>query len=170
LIMRTIVRVIDSISEYTGMVVRWACLALVLVLCFEVTARYVFDAPTMWSFETSSMLGGTIAVLGWSYTHKHGGHVRVDVFYSHLPPRGQAILDIALTLLFFFPLLFSFTYVAWNRMWFSWEMGEVMARSNWYPIIGPIRTVVVLGLFLFALQGVSQFIRDLYRLIRNKQL
>jgi TRAP-type mannitol/chloroaromatic compound transport system permease small subunit len=168
--MRNIVRVIDNISEYTGMVVRWACLALVLVLCFEVSARYVFNAPTMWSFETASMLGGTIAVLGWSYTHKHGGHVRVDVFYSHLPPRGKAILDVALALLFFFPLLFSLTYIAWDRMWFAWSMGEVMARSNWYPITGPIRTVVVLGLFLFALQGVAQFLRDLYRLTRNQQL
>ena len=168
--MRNIVRVIDNISEYTGMIVRWACLALVLVLCFEVSARYVFNAPTMWSFETASMLGGTIAVLGWSYTHKHGGHVRVDVFYTHLSPRGKAILDVALTLLFFFPLLFSLTYIAWDRMWFSWSMGEVMARSNWYPITGPIRTVVVLGLFLFALQGVAQFLRDLYRLTRNQQL
>ncbi len=168
--MRNIVRVIDNISEYTGMVVRWACLALVLVLCFEVSARYVFNAPTMWSFETASMLGGTIAVLGWSYTHKHGGHVRVDVFYTHLSPRGKAILDITFTLLFFFPLLFSLTYIAWDRMWFSWEMGEVMARSNWYPITGPIRTVMVLGLSLFALQGVAQFLRDLYRLTRNKQL
>ncbi len=168
--MRNIVRVIDNISEYTGMVVRWACLALVLVLCLEVSARYVFNAPTMWSFETASMLGGTIAVLGWSYTHKHGGHVRVDVFYTHLSPRGKAILDVTLSLLFFFPLLFSLTYIAWDRMWFSWSMGEVMARSNWYPITGPIRTVVVLGLFLFALQGVAQFLRDLYRLTRNQQL
>jgi len=168
--MRTIVRVIDAISEYTGKIVRWACLALVLVLCYEVTARYVFNAPTSWASETSSMMGGTIAVLGWSYTHRHGGHVRVDVFYSHLPPRGQAILDIALSLLFFFPLLFFLAYIAWDRMWFSWSMGEVMARGNWYPPVGPIRTVVVLGLCLFALQGVAQFIRDLYRLTRNKQI
>ena len=168
--MRTIVRVIDNISEYTGMIVRWVCLALVLVLCYEVTARYVFDAPTMWASDTSSMLGGTIAAMGWAYTHRHGGHVRVDVFYRHLSPRGQAILDVTLSLLFFFPLLFSLAYIAWDRMWFSWSMGEVLNRSNWYPITGPIRTVVVLGLCLFALQGVAQFIRDLYRLIRNEQL
>ena len=168
--MRTIVRVIDSISEYTGMVVRWACLALVLVLCYEVTARYFFDAPTAWASDTSSMMGGAIAALGWAYTHRHGGHVRVDVFYSHLSPRGQAILDVTLSLLFFFPLLIALAYVSWDKMWFSWEMGEVLNRSNWYPITGPIRTAVVLGLSLFALQGVAQFIRDLYRLIRNEQL
>jgi TRAP-type mannitol/chloroaromatic compound transport system permease small subunit len=94
----------------------------------------------------------------------------VDVFYSHLPPRGQAVLDIALSLLFFFPLLLALAYISWDRMWFAWEMGEVMARSNFYPITGPIRTAVVLGLCLFALQGVAQFIRDLYRLTRNKEL
>lgn len=168
--MRTAVRVIDSISENTGMAVRWACLVLVLVLCYEVTVRYVFNAPTSWASDTSSMMGGTIAAMGWAYTHRHGGHVRVDVFYSHLSPRGQAILDITFSLLFFFPLLFALAYVAWDRMWVAWEMGEVMARSNFYPPMGPIRTVVVLGLSLFALQGVAQFIRDLYRLVRNKQL
>jgi len=168
--MRTIVRVIDNISEYTGMIVRWVCLALVLVLCFEVTSRYFFNAPTAWASDTSSMMGGAIAALGWAYTHRHGGHVRVDVFYSHLSPRGQAILDVTLSLLFFFPLLIALAYVSWDKMWFSWEMGEVLNRSNWYPITGPIRTAVVLGLSLFALQGVAQFIRDLYRLIRNEQL
>jgi TRAP-type mannitol/chloroaromatic compound transport system permease small subunit len=168
--MRTVVRVIDSISEYTGMAVRWVCLALVLVLCFEVTSRYFFDTPTSWVSDTSSMMGGAIAALGWAYTHRHGGHVRVDVFYSHLSPRGQAILDVTLSLLFFFPLLIALAYVSWNKMWFSWAMGEVLNRSNWYPITGPIRTVVVLGLSLFALQGVAQFIRDLYRLARNQQL
>lgn len=168
--MRTVVRVIDNISEYTGRIVRWVCLALVLVLCFEVTSRYFFDAPTMWASDTSSMMGGAIAAMGWAYTHRHGGHVRVDVFYSHLSPRGQAILDITLSLLFFFPLLLALAYVSWDKMWFAWKMGEVLARSNFYPPTGPIRTLVVLGLSLFALQGVAQFIRDLYRLTRNQQL
>jgi TRAP-type mannitol/chloroaromatic compound transport system permease small subunit len=152
------------------MIVRWACLALVLVLCYEVTARYVFGAPTSWAGDTSSMIGGTIAAMGWSYTHRHGGHVRVDVFYNHLSPRGQAILDITLSLLFFFPLILALAYISWNMMWLAWEMGEVLVRSNWFPPTGPIRTVVVLGLCLFALQGVAQFIRDLYRLMGDKKL
>jgi len=168
--MRNIVRVIDNISEYTGMVVRWACLALVLVLCYEVTARYVFNAPTIWANEIGVMLGGTIAAMGWSYTHKHHGHVRVDVIYSHLPPRGQALIDVALALLFLFPMLFLFIYIAADKMLFAWEMGETLVHTYWYPPAGPIRTVVVLGLSLFALQGIAQFIRDLYRLIGNKQL
>jgi TRAP-type mannitol/chloroaromatic compound transport system permease small subunit len=113
--MKIVVRVIDSISEYSGLVIRWLCLALVLVLCFEVTARYVFNAPTMWASDSASMMGGAIAAVGWAYTHRHGGHVRVDVFYNHLSSRGQAILDITLSLIFFFPLILALAYISWDR-------------------------------------------------------
>jgi len=168
--MRTIARVIDSISEWTGKAIRWACVALVIVLCYEVTARYVFDAPTIWAHETSCMLGGTIIALGWAYTHKHHGHVRVDVFYMHLSPRGKAISDVVGALLFLFPLLIVYIHVAVDEVWFSWSTGERLIESYWYPPATPIRAMLVLGFSLFALQGVAQFIRDLYLLIRNKPL
>ena len=83
---------------------------------------------------------------------------------------AEAILDITRSLLFFFPLILALAYISWNMMWLAWEMGEVLVRSNWFPPTGPIRTVVVLGLSLFALQGVAQFVRDLYRLMGDKKL
>ncbi len=105
--MRSIIRVIDSISEWTGKTVRWVCLVLVVVVVYEVTARFVFNAPTLWAFETICMLLCTIGALGWAYTHRHHGHVRVDVLYTLLSPRGRAIIDVGGYLIFFFPLLRS---------------------------------------------------------------
>jgi len=166
--MRTVVRAFDSISEYTGKVAKWACLALVLVLVYEVVARYAFNAPTIWAHQTSCMLGGAIAALGWAYTLRHQGHVRVDVLYSHLSPRGQAIIDVLCGLLFFFPLLFILIHQSASQMLYSWSMGEVLTQTYWYPPAGPIRTVVFVGLLLFGLQGVSQFTRDLYFLVRGR--
>jgi len=168
--MRTIVRVIDSISEYTGKVACWACVALVGGLVYEVTMRYAFSAPTIWSYELSCMLGATIVILGAAYTHRHRGHVRVDVFYMRLSPKQKAIIDVVCALLLFFPLFIILTYTAASEMWFSWSMGEVLIATIWYPPAGPIRTVMLLGLFLLALQGIAQFIRDSYLLIRNKPL
>jgi TRAP-type mannitol/chloroaromatic compound transport system permease small subunit len=168
--MRIIVRATDSISEWTGKIVRWACVALVLALCYEVIARYVFNAPTIWAHETSCMLGGTIVALGWAYTHRHHGHVRVDVLYTHLSPRGKAIIDVFCALFLLFPLLAILIYTAADFMWVAWLKGEVLIESYWYPPSGPIRTVMLLGLSLFALQGAAQFIRDFYLLIRNKPL
>ena len=151
--MRIVVKIIDSISEWTGKTVRWSCLALVLVLCYEVTARYVFNAPTIWAHATSCMVGGTIVVLGWAYTYLHQGHVRVDVFYTHLSPRGKAIVNMICAILFFFPLLAVLIRSSVEWLCFSWSMHEVIIATYWYPSAIPMRMVVFLGLLLFTLQG-----------------
>lgn len=168
--MRTIVRVIDSISNGMAKTISWACVALVGVLVYEVTARYVFNAPTIWAHEIAPMLGVAIVALGWAHTHCHDGHVRVDIFYSRLSARGKAIIDVVGSLLFLFPLLIVLIYVAANHTWFAWSMGEVFKESILYPPAWPLRATMLLGLSLFTVQGVALFIRDLYLLIREKPL
>jgi len=166
---KTIVKVIDSISEYSGRVVSWACIILFVEVCYDVIARYVFNAPTMWSYETSCMLGITIATLGWAYTHKHHGHIRVDLFYEPMSPRNKAIVDIVCGLTFF-PAFILLAYFAALHMLSAWSMNEVLSDTFWYPPAGPIKTVVFLGMCLFILQGLAQFIRDLYLVIRSRPL
>ncbi|TET67274.1 MAG: TRAP transporter small permease subunit [Dehalococcoidia bacterium] len=166
--MRTIIKTIESISEFMGKTTRWVCVGLVAVVVYEVTARYVFNAPTIWAFEMVGMLLCTIGALGWAYTHLHHGHVRVDVFYTHLSPRGRAIIDIGGYLIFFFPLLIMLVYTSATGAWFSYSIGERLIEGYWYPPAFPIRTVMFIGVSLFFLQGVAQFTRDLHQLIRNK--
>lgn len=166
--MRNIIRVVDSISDHTGRLISWACVALILVLVYEVTARYLFNSPTIWAHQLSCMVSASIAALGWAYTHRHHGHVRVDIFYTYLPPRGKAIIDVVFAFLLFFPLVITTAIVAADWMMSAWRMGEVFTESYWYPPAGPVRTVMFLGLSLFVVQGAAKFVRDLYRLIRNK--
>jgi TRAP-type mannitol/chloroaromatic compound transport system permease small subunit len=137
-------------------------------MVYEVGARYIFNAPTIWAYDTAMMLGGVIAVMGWSYTHLYHGHVRVDVIYTHLPTRGKAIIDVVCFIVLFLPLLIVLIYASGDKALSAWETGERLTEGYWYPPAGPIRTVMVVGLFLFALQGVAQFIRDIYLLVRNK--
>ena len=61
------------------------------------------------------------------------------------------------------------TYISASKMLFSWSAGEVLRDTFWYPPAGPIRTALVVGLFLLTLQGVAQFIHD-YLLIKDKPL
>jgi len=166
--MRTLLKIIDAISEYTGQTVLWLAVALVLVLAFETTARYAFGRPTVWVYETSYMIGATMVVLGWSYVHKHHGHIRVDVFYTRLSPRGRAIIDVVCSLVFLFPLLSILIYSANSSMLFAWKMNEKLPESTWMPPAAPIRAAVLVGISLFSLQCIAQFIRDLYSLVRNK--
>ena len=166
--MRNILRVVDAISEWTGKIVCWLALVLVLVMTYSVIMRYVFRMPLMWAYETSIMLGAAIYVLGWSYALKRNVHVRLDIFYVRLSSRWKAIIDVAGTILVLFPLFFLLIQSATRYAWVAWEINEKLTETYWYPPAAPIRTVVALGFILYAFQAMAELIRNLYILIRNK--
>lgn len=166
--MRKILWIIDSVSEWTAKIVAWFSLALVLVLGYDVVMRYVFGSATVWAYETSVMLGSLIYIMGWAYVHRLRGHIRVDVFYVHLPSRAQKAIDVIGTLLFLFPLLFVLINTSIFYTVRAWKIDEVLAETFWYPPALPFRTMVTVGLIMFATQAIAQFIRDFYQLVRNK--
>jgi TRAP-type mannitol/chloroaromatic compound transport system permease small subunit len=166
--MRATLRVIDATSEWTAKAVSWLTVTLVLVLVFDVVERYVFGGATVWAYETGTMLGATIYVMGWAYVTRMRDHIRVDVIYVHLSPRAQLTIDVIGTLLFMLPLLYVLIDTSIYYMLRAWRIGEVLAETFWYPPAGPFRTVVVVGLFLLAFQTVAHLIRDFYQLVRNK--
>jgi TRAP-type mannitol/chloroaromatic compound transport system permease small subunit len=160
--MRRILKVVDTMSEWSGSSARWFCVALVVVGSLDTFMRYAVNAPTIWAYETSSMLGGSIYALGWAYAHLHKSHIRVDIFFSRLSERGQAIADIICSALFFFPLMGVLIYKAWFWALRAWARGEVMMESYWYPPAGPFRTVIAIGITLLLLQGLVKLIRDIH--------
>ena len=166
--MKRILIKIDAISECVGNIVSWFTVALIIIIVFEVSLRYIFNAPTNWTYEIVLMLAGTIYIMGWCYVHLYHGHTRVDVFYMHLPSRGKLIIDVFCTFLFFFPLIGILIATSIPWFWKAWATGEKMIHTTWYPPAAPFRTMVTVGLCLFALQGVAQFIRDLALLIKGK--
>ena len=167
--MRTVFKVIDQINEWVGgKIMHWLCAVLVLVLTFEVTARYVFNSPTMWANQLSIMLLGGIVALGWGYVHYHREHVRGDIFYINYSPKTKALIDVVGYLLLFLPLFAALTYEAWRAMLYSYQKHEVMTETYWFPPVGPSRTVLFIGLALLLIQGIVQFFRDAYFLLRSK--
>ena len=166
--MRAIIRVIDSITEWTGKTIRWLCAVLVVLITYEVVIRQIVGGSTLWAFETSIMIGITVYAFAFSYALKHGAHVRVDVIYSHLSPRVKAIIDVLGDLFLFFPLVALLVYSSFGYTWYAWKEHEIMLLSSWFPPAAPWRTLFMIALTLFLLQGVAQLIRDFHVLIRNR--
>jgi TRAP-type mannitol/chloroaromatic compound transport system permease small subunit len=166
--MRIVLKTIDTLSEYSGKIFLWLVVALIGVLAYETIARYVFNSPTNWVYETSFMIGGALAVMAWSYTHKHHSHIRVDLIYTHVSPRGRALIDVVSSIIFLFPFLIVLMYGGYSGVEFAWRAHERFVESNWLPPAGPIKTVVFIGFILFTLQALAQFSRDVYMLIRSK--
>jgi TRAP-type mannitol/chloroaromatic compound transport system permease small subunit len=169
-LIKTTLSITDTISEWLGRSISWLAFLLVLVGVYDVVLRYVFNRPTIWAYETSCMLGATIIVAGWGYVLLHHGHVRVDVFYARMSTRKKAIIDVVCDLLLFFPLIISLLWTSIPWMVDAWVRNEVMVETYWYPPAAPIRTVIVIGLAVFSLQGMAEFIRNLHILIKGKTL
>ncbi len=166
--MRRLLSMIDAISGYMGGLMKWFCYILVLVVVTDVVLRYVFNAAPVWAYDISVMLGGTIYVLAWSYTHRYDGHVRVDIFYARMSPRKKAILDVVGTFIFVFPLMAILIKESWEWAWRAWVINERFMETYFYPPVAPFRTIVLIGFCLLLLQSIAIFTRDLYFVVRNK--
>ena len=168
--LKRILKSIDAISEFSGSVGKWFALLLVFAGTYEAIARHFFNAPTIWSYDTLCMSGGALYLLGASFDYLHDSHTRVDLFYNMLSPRKQALMNVICSLFLFFPLVGVMFKMAFTWAVRAWKIKEVFFNSFWYPPAGPYRTIFALGLFLFLLQGVSNFIRDLYFVVRGETL
>jgi TRAP-type mannitol/chloroaromatic compound transport system permease small subunit len=168
--MRKVLGFIDKLSDLSGRSVRWLAMILVLVMTMEVTMRYGFNHPTMWAYESSLQLGCAMYALAYCYAQRHDAHVRVDVFYSHLSPRGKAMVDVICGIAMFLPVIVFVISASWAWTLKSWKIQEKMVETYWYPPYYPLRTVVALGWTLLGLQGLAGIIRSFHMVIRNKSL
>jgi TRAP-type mannitol/chloroaromatic compound transport system permease small subunit len=157
-----IVRAIDRFTDTTGTWVAWLNVPLVLAVSYEVVARYAFDAPTIWSFDVTYMLYGTIFMLGAAYALHKGAHIRTDFFFEKWSIRTRGVIDSIAYLLFFFPSLAVFLYVSAGEGWYAFSIGETSEQTPWRPILWPFKMVVPLTCLLLMIQGVSETIKSLY--------
>jgi TRAP-type mannitol/chloroaromatic compound transport system permease small subunit len=153
---------IDRFTDVTGTWIAWLNLPLVLVVSYEVIARYVFNAPTMWVFDTAYMLYGTIFMLGAAYALHKGAHIRTDFFYERWSVRTKGMVDSISYLVFFFPSLIMFLVASGNEAWYAYTIGEVSEQTPWRPILWPYKMIVPLTCVLLMLQGVSEVIKSVY--------
>ncbi|OMH26252.1 TRAP transporter small permease subunit [Motiliproteus sp. MSK22-1] len=150
---------VDRISEGIGKAISWLCLAMILVLIYEVAARYLFNSPTAWAHESTTMLYGTFCILAGAYTHRLHGHVRSEVIYNLFPTRGKAVLDLltgSIGLLVFG----VFFWITFNYAWDSWLMREVSSKSTWAPPVYPFKAMLPLAIALMMLQSLVHVLRN----------
>jgi TRAP-type mannitol/chloroaromatic compound transport system permease small subunit len=156
------VRVIDKFTDVGGTLVGWLNVPLVLAVSYEVFSRYLFNAPTIWSFDVAYMLYGTIFMLGAAYALLKGAHIRTDFFFERWSIRTKGIIDSVSYLVFFFPSIFVFLIVSWNEGWYAFQIGETSEQTPWRPILWPFKMVVPLACVLLLIQGVSETIKSIW--------
>jgi TRAP-type mannitol/chloroaromatic compound transport system permease small subunit len=160
--------VIDTFTYWCGWFFSWICLVLMLAIVYNVVMRYGFNAPTVWAYDVTYMLYGTMFMLGSAYCLYKGGHVRTDFLYNQFSPRWQGIVDSSLYIVLFFPAMYFFFSAGFDYAARSWAQLERGFYSPWAPPIYPFKSVIPVAIALLALQGISELLKSLHAAIYGR--
>jgi TRAP-type mannitol/chloroaromatic compound transport system permease small subunit len=104
------------------------------------------------------MLFSAVVLLGAAWALRDDAHVRVDVLFGRLSPRGQAWINLLGTLLLLLPFCALLMWVLWPAVVDSVALREGAADPGGLPR-WPVKTLVPVSIALLALQGVAQGLR-----------
>ncbi len=155
---------IDRVNEVIGRLVYWFILAMVLVGSYNAVARYL-DRYTGLGLSSNTYLElqwymfSLVFLLGAAYTLRHNAHVRVDVLYARLSPKGRAWINLLGTVLFLLPFCVVMLWASWPVVRESWALLETSPDPGGLPRY-PIKTVLPLAFLLLMIQGIAMGIRQ----------
>lgn len=154
---------IDRLNAAIG---KAACgLMIVLVGLGAGTAvlRYV-GRPLGLSLTSNAFLEGqwylfsAVFLLGAAWALRENAHVRVDVLYGRLGPRGKAWTDLLGAVLFLLPFCALMLWATAPSVAESWAVREVSPDPGGLPRY-PIKALVPVAFVLLLLQGVAEAIK-----------
>ncbi len=158
--LRVPVRAITALNRWIFRLTVWLMAVVVPVMLYEVIARYVFNAPTVWGMELAVLLFGPYFLLGGPYLLHLRGHVALDVARQRLSAAWQRRLD-----LLNFPVIVLFCgillYFSAPSAWSAFSYRET-SFSAWNPPIWPVKAAVPVALALMLLQALAEWVRTLY--------
>ena len=151
---------IDKFSKWIGSVVCWILMPLIFAMTYEVLARKLFLAPTIWAYDISRFLYGALFMLGAGYALSRGVHIRADFLYRNFKIKNQGLIDFWLYLLFYFPGLIVFFYMTFGFVVESIQRGERGMDTTWMPYMWPIKTCLLIGIIFLLIQGFSELLKS----------
>ncbi len=152
---------LDAVNRWTGQVVRWLALAMVLVQFLIVLLRYVYGFSDVFASESVLYMHAALFMLGAGYTLLVDGHVRVDIFYARWEKPRQARVNVAGALLLLIPSMALLAWVTWPFVRNSWSILEGPISVGGIPASFLLKSMIPLFCGLLIVQAAAALLRDL---------
>ena len=169
-VLRSFCNCIDAVNEWMGRLAGWVTLGLVLVVFVDVVMRYLFNTSYVFTQELEWHLFGFIFLIGAGYTLLHDGHVRVDIIYQRLGPRGQAWINLIGVVFFMLPGCIMVIVTSWKFMYLSWSVMEGSPDPGGIPFRFLLKGTITAGFVLLTFQGLSLGLHSLFQLMGKEPL
>lgn len=140
-------------------------LLIMLLITVDVVGRAFFNSPL---FGVPEIVKISVVGLVWcqmAHTLKIGAHLRSTILVDRMPPAARRTIEILSCILgaIMFGLI---VYSGWDTTAEAWRIGEFEGEEPVRVPTAPVRTLVLIGAALTAVQ----FVIMLAELIRGKAL
>ncbi|MEM9148680.1 MAG: TRAP transporter small permease [Pseudomonadota bacterium] len=132
---------------------------IVLVMFYEVVARYVFNSPTLWANELSLWIAAMVFLFAGQYAMQQRSHIRIYIVYDIMPRWMQKTADCLSV-----ALIWAFTTAL---VWGGFNEAEAkLGRMESFgtawdpPIPATVKPAILFIICLVAIQALSNLIAD----------
>lgn len=149
---------VDWVNERVARFAVWAMFLSCMVSALNATLRYLLSESSNAWLELQWYLFAATVLLGAPFVLKVNEHVRVDIIYSRLGPRRQALVDLLGLLLFLMPAAVLLVWMSWPYVVDSYVHNEMSSNSGGL-VRWPFKVLVPIGFFLLSAQGFAEIIK-----------
>ncbi|MDI9348384.1 MAG: TRAP transporter small permease subunit [Candidatus Symbiobacter sp.] len=150
--------IIDRINNNIGKFVMWLVLITVIISCANALSRKILNLSSNAFFELQWYGFAAIFMLGGGYTLLKQAHVRIDVVLLRFARRTQVKIEIFGLIFFLFPMSLAVIYLSVPTLLNKFMTGEMSSNAGGL-IRWPVYSLMPIGFFLLALQGISELIK-----------
>ena len=155
---------LDRFNESVARVARWAVVFMLGLGFWNVIGRYIgvaigHNLSSNGLIEGQWYLFDLIFLLGLGWTLQCQSHVRVDVLQGRWGRRKKAKIELLGTLFLLLPFALGVMAISIEPTIQSWAINEISPDPHGLPRYW-IKTLIPIGFFLLALQGISEAIRN----------
>ncbi|MGX1098511.1 TRAP transporter small permease subunit [Amorphus sp. MBR-141] len=167
--MRALATVIDALNLWTGKILSWLALAIVVVQFVVVVMRYVFGVGSIQMQELIIYMHAFLFMLAAAYTLRVDGHVRIDIFYREASPRRKAWVNLLGCIFFLLPVCILIGWISWPYVSNSWAIFEGSRESSGIPGVFLLKTAIIVFAAQIGLQGISMMCHSLLALAGDER-
>jgi TRAP-type mannitol/chloroaromatic compound transport system permease small subunit len=161
---------LDQFSEFSGKLVSWLVLVMVLLVSYDVAMRYFFLSGSVALQEMEWHLFSLIFLIGAAYTLKHDDHVRLDLFYKSkfMNDQRRAWVNLSGSLFLLIPFCILIIVTAWPFIYQSYIHLEGSPDPGGLPYRWILKASIPLGFALLLLQGIADIAKNLNIILGEK--
>ena len=153
---------LDRLALGLGRTTAWCFAVIVVIMVYEVIARYAFNAPTTWAHETSILLASFGFIFGGAFCMAEGTHMRITLLVEKRPQLARFSDAISLTagIIYLGGLTFAAWRMAERAVWRfslngSWDPERSGSTLN-SPLPAYLKALLFMGCALFLLLALKQ--------------